>query len=66
MTALFKLTKASAKPGLICMVKTEFGQKPKVSLKNLTNSLTSLDSIFFCGSTRGIRRLYNNGRPDWT
>ena len=32
------LAEASAKPGFLCIVRTELGQNPKVSLKNFTNS----------------------------
>ena len=46
--------KANAMSGLICMVKTEFGQKPRVSLKNFANSFTSELFSGLRGFTRGI------------
>jgi hypothetical protein len=39
--------------GLLCIVRTELGQKPNVSLKKLTRSFTSLSEISI-GLTRGI------------
>jgi hypothetical protein len=36
--------------GLRCIVKTEFGQKPKVSLKNSANSLVSK----LCSAESGV------------
>ena len=41
--------------GLLCMVRTELGQKPNVSLKNFTNSLT-LGSEISMGLTNGIQK----------
>jgi hypothetical protein len=58
MTALFKPIKAEAISGLICIVKTEFGQKPRVSLKNSANSLTSKLASDDKGFTKGMFITY--------
>jgi hypothetical protein len=54
ITAIFKFIKDRAISGLICMVKTEFGQNPKVSLKNSANLLTSGLLSGESGLTNGI------------
>jgi hypothetical protein len=41
MTALFKLMNALEIAGLRCIVNTEFGQNPRVSLKNSASFLVS-------------------------
>jgi len=41
ITALFKLINALDIAGLRCIVNTEFGQNPRVSLKNSASSLVS-------------------------
>jgi hypothetical protein len=46
--------KAEATSGLICIVKTEFGQKPRVSLKNSASSLTSKLASGDRGFTKGM------------
>jgi hypothetical protein len=49
---MFRLMKALAMAGLICMVRTLFGQNPSVSLKNLTSPAISGSSIDI-GFTKG-------------
>ncbi|CAL2092425.1 protein of unknown function [Tenacibaculum sp. 190524A02b] len=46
--------KALEMAGLLCIVKTEFGQKPKVSLKNSANSFVSKSWSADNGVTNGI------------
>jgi hypothetical protein len=57
---MFNCTKALAMLGLLCIVKTELGQKPNVSLKKSTNSLTWGSVISINGSTKGIVKLYHD------
>jgi hypothetical protein len=54
ITAIFKFIKDRAISGLICIVNTEFGQNPKVSLKNSANLLTSGLLSGESGFTNGI------------
>ena len=58
ITALFKFMKALDIAGLRCMVNTEFGQKPKVSLKNSANSLVSKSCAAESGVTKGIFYIF--------
>jgi hypothetical protein len=58
ITALFKLIKALEMAGLRCIVSTEFGQKPKVSLKNSANSLVSKLCSAESGVTKGIFYIF--------
>ena len=55
---MFSSINAFAILGLLCMVRTEFGQNPNVSLKNFTNSLTLLSEISI-GLTSGMQRRPN-------
>jgi hypothetical protein len=50
--------KAEAISGLICIVNTELGQKPKVSLKNSASFLTSKLASGERGFTKGISLSY--------
>jgi hypothetical protein len=54
ITAIFKVIKERAISGLICIVNTEFGQNPRVSLKNSANLLTSGLESGESGFTNGI------------
>ena len=54
ITALLRFTKAWANSGFFCIVNTELGQNPNVSLKKETNSCVSLSSIVDKGVTNGI------------
>ncbi len=59
ITALFKFIKALEIAGLRCIVKTEFGQKPKVSLKKSANSFVSISCSADNGDTNGIFMILN-------
>jgi hypothetical protein len=54
ITALFKFINALEIAGLRCIVNTEFGQNPKVSLKNSANSFVSKSCSADNGVTNGI------------
>jgi hypothetical protein len=54
ITALFKLINALLIAGRCCIVSTEFGQNPKVSLKKSANDLVSKSCSGFNGVTKGI------------
>jgi hypothetical protein len=54
MTALLRLIKALLIDGRCCIVRTELGQKPKVSLKNSASAVVSKSWVADNGVTNGI------------
>jgi hypothetical protein len=59
ITALFRLMKALLMAGLRCMVRTELGQNPRVSLKNFASSLVSKSCSGDKGVTNAIIENFN-------